>query len=315
MDSPQSRTMMPIEDPSIVPLTGGSATACHPAAALKFTAWLIAATLLLPGFARAAAPLEFGLPPYISTRTLMSLFKPLANHIEQRLRQPVMLVTAPSVMQFDERLQDSQYDLAIASPHTVRRAQRDQLYEPLLRFTVDLYGVLLVRADSPYQTLRDLAGQSIAFPPRATATFLLGKELLDRHGVGGARLIESNGFQDTLFMGLLHGDYPAALVNPFVLNGASAADRAKVRQIAQTRRVPHMMLVARTSLPRTEREHIAQAVIDFMERTPEGAQFLQDTGLGGVRPPSELELRTLDTLAAEQRKLWEEQRPATRPSR
>lgn len=298
-----------------MPPSGGIAPARHRAETGTLLGWLLAAALLLPSAAQAAAPLEFGLPPYISTRTLMALFKPLASHLEQRMRQSVMLVTAPSVSQFDERLQDAQYDLAIASPHTVRRMQRDQLYEPLLRFTVDLYGVLLVRADSPYHTLRDLAGQSIAFPPRATATYLLGKELLERGGNGVPQLIESNGFQDTLFMGLLQGDYTSALVNPFVLNSASAADRAKVRQIAQTRRIPHMMLVARSTLPRAEREHIASVVIDFMERTPEGAQFLHDTGLGGVRVPSEIELRTLDTLAAEQKKLWEEQRPAPRPSR
>lgn len=297
-----------------MPETGGMTPARHHAPAL--IRWLaIAAALLCVPPARAAEPIEFGLPPYISTRTLMALFKPLASHLEQRMKRPVMLVTAPSVTQFDDRLLDSQYDIAIASPHTVRLAQRDQTYEPLLRFTVDLYGVLLVRADSPYHSPRDLAGQSIAFPPRSTATYLLGKELLERHGVEAPKLIDSQGFQDTLFMGLLRGDFPSALVNPFVLNSASAADRALVRQIAQTRRVPHMMLVARTTLSRTEREAIAAAIAEFMDKTPEGAQFLHDTGLGGVRPPSEAELRTLDTLAAEQKRLWEEQRPAPRITR
>lgn len=278
--------------------------------------WLTAGTLLLPqAMGHAASTLEFGLPPYISTRTLMALFKPLAVHLEQRLKQPVMLVTAPNITQFDDRLLESQYDIAIASPHTVRRVQRDQTYEPLLRFTVDLYGVLLVRADSPYQSPRDLAGLAIAFPPKSTATYLLGKELLVRHGLDTAKLIDSQGFQDTLFMGLLRGEYPSALVNPFVLNSASPADRGKVRQIGQTRQVPHMMLMARTTMARSERDSITAAVIDFMQKTPEGAQFLLDTGLGGVRPPSDAELRSLDTLAAEHKKLRDQGTSNTRSLR
>lgn len=297
---------------TVKPAPGGSAPRRNRgvSAALLFLCLCLGA-----GASRAASTLEFGLPPYISTRTLMALFKPLANFLEQRLKQPVMMVTAPNTTQFDDRLLQNQYDIAIVSPHMVRLTQRDQTYEPLLRFTADLYGILLVRADSPYHSLRDLAGQPIAFPPRSTTTYLLGRELLERHGLASARLIDSQGFQDTLILGLLRGDFPSALVNTFALSRASAADRGLVRQIAQTRRMPHMMFVARASMARADREIVLSAITDFMEKTPEGAQFLAETGLGGVRTPSEFELRHLDTLAAEHRKLWEEQRPSSRPPR
>jgi len=267
----------------------------------------------LSGTPSRAADLEFGLPPYISTRTLMGMFKPLARFIELRLSKSVMLVTAPSVNDFDQRLLAGEYDVAIASPHIARLLDRDDTYNPLLRFTADLYGLLLVRADSPLTSARDLTGKPIAFPQASTSTYLLGKELLERHGVKMTELIKPVPFQDSVLMGLLRGEYAAALVNPFALMRATAAERAQVREIAQTRKITHLMLVARSSLTRHDRDALQSAIAEFMERTPEGSKFLRETGLGGVRPPSEAEMRNLDTLAAEQKKLWEE-RPSTSKS-
>jgi phosphonate transport system substrate-binding protein len=264
---------------------------------------------------RAAAPLEFGLAPYISTRTLLAMFQPMVGYIERRMERPIILVTAPGLDEFDNNLAGGAYDFAIVSPHTARLAQREQVYEPLLRFTADLSGVILVKTESPIQSVRELNGQVIAFPQRTSVTALLGRDLFDKVGLAMSKVQYPHKFQDSLLQGLIRGQYPAALVNTFVLSRATASDRAQVRQIGQTRKIAHLMLVARTNLPVAERETLQSIVMDFMMKTPEGAQFLRETGLGGVRPPTEAELRSLDVLAAEQKRIWEELRIGQRPLR
>ena len=267
----------------------------------------------LPG--RAGSPLEFGLAPYISTRTLLGLFKPLSAFLERRLERPVMLVSASCLEDFDRQLIDQQYNVAIVSPHTARLAQRDHGYEPLLRFTSELYGVLLVQADSPVHSVRELSGRPIAFPQRTSVTALLGKELLEKHGVSMAQVERPHGFQDSVLLGLVQGEYPAALVSAFVLRRAPESQRVQVKQIAQTRKIANLIMVARSDLSRVEREALQAAVTEFMETTPEGDKFLKATGLGGVRPPSDAELKNLDALAADQKKIWEELRLGQRQAR
>lgn len=259
--------------------------------------------------------MEFGLAPYISTRTLLAMFKPLCAHIERRLNRSIMLVTAPHLEDYDSRLAEHAYDLAIVSPHTARVLQREHSYQPLLRFTAELYGVLLVKADSPVRSLRELANQTIAFPQRTSVTTLLGRELLEKNGIGMGHVEHPHSFQDSVLLGLVQGEYVAALVNSFALSSASAEQKAQVRQLAATRRIPHLMLVARTSMLTADKESLQAAMTEFIERTPEGAKFLRETGLGGVRAPTETELKSLDNLAAEQRRIWGKLRIGQRPPR
>ncbi|MFN0316078.1 MAG: phosphate/phosphite/phosphonate ABC transporter substrate-binding protein [Burkholderiales bacterium] len=267
----------------------------------------------LPG--RAESALEFGLAPYISTRTLLGMFKPLSAFLERRLERPVMLVSAPDLENFDRQLIGQQYDIAIVAPHTARLAQRDHGYEPLLRFSSDLYGVLLVKAGSPVQNVRELAGLVIAFPQRTSATALLGQELLEKYGVGMSHVERPHSFQDSVLLGLTQGEYPAALVNAFVLHQAPESQRLLVKQIAQTRKISNLIIVARADLSRPGREALQAAITEFMETTPEGAKFLKETGLAGVRPVSDTDLKNLDSLAADQRRIWEELRLGQRQVR
>ena len=140
---------------------------------------------LLQAATRRAAepePLEFALAPYISVRPLMAMFQPLASYLQERLKRPVLLVTAPSLREFDERVLARSYELAMAAPQTARLAQKEAGYIPLLRMSNDLYGSFWYRSSSAAHGLKDIAGESIAFPDRFTATAHLGKEAL--HGLG-----------------------------------------------------------------------------------------------------------------------------------
>ncbi|MSQ60960.1 MAG: hypothetical protein EXR36_15325, partial [Betaproteobacteria bacterium] len=87
-------------------------------------------------------------------------------------------------------------------------------------------------------------------------TDLLGKELLEKHGVDMSRVERPHSFQDSVLLGLVQGEYPAALVNAFVLHRASESQRALVRQIAQTRKISNLFIVALSDLSRTGREEL-----------------------------------------------------------
>jgi phosphonate transport system substrate-binding protein len=257
--------------------------------------------------ARAAeAPLELALAPYISTRALLTLFQPLSSHLERHLSRPVLPVTAPSLREFDQRLLSGAYDLAMASPQAARLAQLDAGYAPLLRVTNDMYGLVLVQRDSGVRAMRDLAGARIALPDRFTTAAALGQELLRSEGLDGASVLHPPGFQDSILLSLVRGEFDAMVMNGSAFHQTGAKMKGEVRILGETRRISHVMFVARRDMPAATRQAVQEGIAEFWGATPEGKRFRAQSGLEGVRPPTDAELRALDGIAGAHRRLLQE---------
>ena len=260
-------------------------------------------------------PLEFALAPYISVRPLMAMFQPLASYLQERLKRPVLLVTAPSLREFDERVLARSYELAMTAPQTARLAQKEGGYVPLLRMSNDLYGFFLVRVDSSAHSLKDMAGESIAFPDRFTATAHLGKEALHGLGLDASKIVYPSGFQDSLLTSLARGEMPILLMNSSAFYQMREEQKVGVRILGETRHIPHVMFLARSDMSVQRQTDVRTAISEFMEQSAEGKKFIAQTGLTGVRPPTDAELHSLDSLAQEHKRLLEEARTAGAASR
>ena len=260
-------------------------------------------------------PLEFALAPYISVRPLMAMFQPLASYLQERLKRPVLLVTAPSLREFDERVLARSYELAMTAPQTARLAQKEGAYVPLLRMSNDLYGLFLVPVGSSAHSLKDMIGESIAFPDRFTATAHLGKEALHGLGMDASKIVYPPGFQDSLLTSLVRGEMPILLMNSSAFYQMREEQKIGVRVLGETRHIPHVMFLARSDMSAQRQSDVRTAIGEFMEQTAEGKKFIAQTGLTGVRPPTDVELRSLDSLAQEHKHLLEEARAAGGASR
>lgn len=252
------------------------------------------------------APLEFALAPYISTRPLLTMFQPLATHLQRKLGREVLLVTAPSLREFDLRALKGSYEFAMMSPQAGRLAQKDAGYVPLLRVSDDLCGVVIVPKEAPYQSLRELRGRRIALPDRFTTTSQLGQELLEAEGLDGDSIVHPSGFQDSILLSMLRNEIDAMVMNGSAFSQMAPETRARVRFLAETRRISHVLFLARGDMPPERQRSIRAAIVDFFEQSPEGRLFSKQTSLTGVRAPAESELKALDPYAQEHRRLLAE---------
>lgn len=250
-----------------------------------------------------AAPLELALAPYISTRPLLTMFQPLAAHLQKRLGREVLPVTAPNLREFDLRALKGTYPLAMMSPQAARLAQKDAGYLPLLRVTDDLFGIVVVPKESSFRNLRDLAGHKVALPDRFTTTAQLGQELLAAAGLNGDDILHPPGFQDSILLSMLRGELEAMVMNGSAFHQMAPETRSKVRVLAETRRISHVMFLARGDMDPDMQRRVREAIVEFFEVAPEGKQFSRQTGLTGVRPPTEGELKALEPYAQEHRRL------------
>lgn len=251
-------------------------------------------------------PLEFGLAPYISTRPLLAMFQPLATHLQKRLGREVLPVTAPTLREFDQRALKGGYEFAMLSPQAARLAQKEAGYLPLLRVSDDLFGVLIVPTASKAMSVRDLAGLKTALPDRFTTTAQLGEELLAAEGLGGDHVVHPPGFQDSILLSMLRGEIDAMVMNGSAFHQMAPETRAKVRVLTETRHISHVIFLARGDVSAEAQRNMRAAIVEFFEATPEGARFAKQTGLTGVRVPTDAELKALDPYAQEHRRLLNE---------
>jgi phosphonate transport system substrate-binding protein len=91
------------------------------------------------------------------------------------------LVVYPSIAQFEPEFLRGSADFVFLNPYHMVMAKRSQKYEPLLRDTRPLEGVLLVKNDGPVKAIEQLKDHRISFPaPNAFAASLYIRSVLER---------------------------------------------------------------------------------------------------------------------------------------
>lgn len=123
--------------------------------------------------------------PQLTPSVLLGKWAPLLEQLGRQTGLCFELRIAPSIPDFETALLAGQPDFAFANPYHEVMARKAQGYLPLVVDSKEkLSGILLVRADSPIQSLKELDGQPIAFPaPNAFAASLLIRSRLAQQGI------------------------------------------------------------------------------------------------------------------------------------
>ncbi|MBF0269869.1 MAG: phosphate/phosphite/phosphonate ABC transporter substrate-binding protein [Alphaproteobacteria bacterium] len=264
---------------------------------LGLAASCLIASLLAAFQANAqTAPLDVGIFPHLSVRTLMERFQPLRDHLERSLQRPVTFVTAPDFQTFVERTQAKQYSFVITAPHFARLAQLKAGYRPLLQPKSSMRGVFLVSAAAPIFKLADLKGRKIATPDRLAVVTAMGEDALQAEGVKiptDAALLALPS-HNAAVLALKHGQADAALISELQFLQMKAEERAELRPIATTKTLPMpLIFMAGPDMPGAEAQAIGNAILDFA-KTEEGKRFLETTRYQDIEPTSEAEMKQLD---------------------
>jgi phosphonate transport system substrate-binding protein len=138
---------------------------------------LCALSLYLPAFAQSVddKPLEFGVVPQQSASKAAADWGPLLAEISRRSGLRLVFRTAPNIPSFEERLGKGDYDLAYMNPYHYVVFHSASGYRAFAKEQDrKIKGILVVRKDSAYRKLADLAGKTVVFPaPAAFAASIL----------------------------------------------------------------------------------------------------------------------------------------------
>jgi phosphonate transport system substrate-binding protein len=251
---------------------------------------------------RTSDTLRVGVSNLENEADLMGRYEPLRVHLEKKFQKKATLRTATDYAGIIEALRSGQLDMAYMGPAAYARAWivTGGHVKPLIG-TLDAEGsfgyhsMIVVRADSPYRTVADLKGKSIAFAdPNSTSGFIAPSFFLREEGFDPKTHFGRSGFAGSHEMGVLaayRGTYDAA-ASWWYSEGRTAAARMELKNLLpkgamriiwRSPRMPASAWVVRDDMPAATEARIREAILSFPREDPAGFATLSAAREGGYR--------------------------------
>jgi phosphonate transport system substrate-binding protein len=256
----------------------------------------IALVLLTPGYAMAAVTtatpevttLTFGIVPQQSAGKLARLWTPVFEHLSKTTGYHIEFKTAPDIPEFERRLAAGEYDLAYMNPYHYTTFHQQPGYQAIAREKdKQLYGILVVRADSPYLKPDELAGQTLAFPsPAAFAASIVARAYLQNQSIPfEAQYVSSH---DSVYRSVARGLYAAGGGVMRTFNSTEDRIREQLRVLwVSPGYTPHAF-AAHPRLDSTVVDTIQAAMVQ-LDQTAAGRTLLGNLSIKGISPAQDEE--------------------------
>jgi phosphonate transport system substrate-binding protein len=256
--------------------------------------WLVIA----PVFATPAekSPLTFGIVPQQAASKLAEEWGPLLAEVSKRSGVPLVFRTAPSIPVFEERLAKGEYDFAYMNPYHYVVFHKRGNYQAFARERDrKIKGIIVVRRDSAYQRLTDLAGKTVVFPaPAAFAASILTQAEFGRANVPiEAKFVASH---DSVYRAVASGLQEAGGGIQRTFEASPPEVRDSLRVLAETSPfTPHAFAVS----PRVPADTTAKvlAAMQSLADDEEGQRLLSPLafkGFGAANDKDWDDIRALD---------------------
>lgn len=223
---------------------------------------------------------RFGVVPQQSGSKLSRLWSPILAYLEQRTGYRLQFATARNIPTFEKRLRNDKYDFAYMNPYHYVTFHKESGYRAFATAKGKrLKGILVVRKDSPYQSLKDLDGKGVAVPAHAFAADLVMRAQFQN--LGESVDIHDVASHDSSYRNVADGRYAAG-------GGVLRTFRATAPSVRNELRIlwtspgftPHAF-AASPSVPPEVVKRVQKAMLE-MEDDPEGKALLKAIRLKGV---------------------------------
>jgi phosphonate transport system substrate-binding protein len=274
---------------------------------------LIAAATAAATLAGASAPaladwredyptLRFGVITSENEADRTMRFEPVQDYLEEALGVTIEWRTATDYAGIIEGVRAGKIEIARFGPASYSKCWMvtDGKVEPLVG-ELDLDGnfgyhsVVVVKADSPYQSIDDLEGKSLAFAdPNSTSGHQAPRFFLGEAGYDPDAFFGSTGFSgshENSVMAVLNGTYDAAATwwrdearsNPQRMADKGMIEDGSWRVIWTSPKLPSSPWAMSTELPEDMRTDVQQALFNMKEASPEAWESLTDGQASGFK--------------------------------
>jgi phosphonate transport system substrate-binding protein len=123
-----------------------------------------------------------GVVPQFEPSKITKTWEPILKRISESSGIKLQLSASPSIPEFERQFEAGSFDFAYMNPYHLIVANEKQGYLPLIRdINSSLFGIIVVRKESPLKSVEGLDGKTVAFPaPNALGAALLTRAEFSR---------------------------------------------------------------------------------------------------------------------------------------
>lgn len=208
---------------------------------------------------------SFGVVPQQSASQLAEIWGPFLAEVGKRAGVELNFRTTTNIPSFEEHLGKESYDFAYMNPYHYVVFHEAAGYQAYAKEQGrKLKGIIVVRKDSPYQTLEALRGKSVAFPaPAAFAASIVPQAEFGRHGIDiNAKFVSSH---DSVYRAVASGLSEAGGGIPRTLESIQHEIRSQLRVLAETQSFTPHAFAAQRRVPKAVVARVLSAMRSLSE--------------------------------------------------
>ncbi|ELP5729480.1 phosphate/phosphite/phosphonate ABC transporter substrate-binding protein [Vibrio vulnificus] len=249
------------------------------------TLWLNITLLLFSSFG-IAKPLVFGIVPQQSASRLADTWTPVIKALSETSGLEIVFATAPDIPTFEQRLANGDYDIAYMNPyHYVVYHERSGYQAIAKAKDTRIHGLIVVNAQSDIHDIRQLSGQTLAFPsPAAFAATILTQGYLNQQGITfQSKYVSSH---DSVYLNVAKGFIPAGGGIERTLKAAPEEVRKQLRVLwTSAGYTPHPIAVK--SQIAADTQLIIQSALANLHQRSDGAELLSPLKISAFLPATD----------------------------
>ncbi|MBT8119426.1 MAG: phosphate/phosphite/phosphonate ABC transporter substrate-binding protein [Gammaproteobacteria bacterium] len=246
--------------------------------------------------AQAEKIYSVGVVPQFEARRINEIWQPILEEVSQQSGIKLELKASSSIPVFEKQLAAGEFDFAYMNPYHAIVSNEEQGYAPLLRDTGrSLYGVIVVKQDSPIQSVKELDGKIVAFPsPNALGAALLPRaELARKFNIEIEELYVKS--HSSVYLNVLLDKAVAGGGVQKTLSQQPEKIRNQLRILHKTERLPPHPITAHPRVASSVQSRVSAAFIQ-MDNSETGKDLLKMIPMKKIGEASILDYESLKKL-------------------
>jgi len=240
----------------------------------------VTAAEVAPTGAQPPALLHFAITPQQSPRELAKRWGPIIQYISERSGVPLQFKTAKDLPTYQQEMKAGVYDISFINAYYYVAFSKEAGYKVFAQEKdAKFVGIMVVRKDSPYQTLADLEGKLLAFPGPTAVTSMLAYTQLKANNIHfSSNYVIS---MDSVYRAVAKGLFPAGQGEMRTFGSMEPEIRDQLRILWSADPMPPFTFSAHPRVPQAALQKIQQVMLK-MGDDPEGLELLKTVNMKGI---------------------------------
>lgn len=225
--------------------------------------------------------ISFGVGPQQSASELAKRWVPIFQYLSEKTGYDIQFTTAKDIPTYQQQAKEGFFDMLYINPYHYTLFNKSAGYDVFAtEKDAKLVGVLVVRKDSPYNSVADLNGMNLAFPsPNAvTATVLPLAHFKENNISVTPNYIVS---MDSVYRAVAKGLYPAGGGEQRTFNSLDPEIRSQLRILWSAEPFPAFIFAAHPRVPKDVVKRVQAAMLEI-DKDPKGMELLKVINLKGI---------------------------------